>query len=431
MLWAEQAWLPGGVESAVRIDVAADGTIAGVTPNARSTGTTLPGIVMPGFANVHSHAFHRALRGRTHSGRGSFWTWREQMYAAAGHLTPDNYHSLATAVYAEMALAGITCVGEFHYVHHDRDGQPYRNPHAMDDALRAAARAAGVRLTLLDTCYLSSGFGRSLAGVQLRFGDGDAASWANRFEATKPDDNTRIGAAIHSVRAVPPEQLPVIVDAAQGRPLHVHLSEQPAENDECLATYAATPTQLLHDHGVLSPMTTAVHATHLTADDIAMLGAAGATSAFCPTTERDLADGIGPARALADAGCRLALGTDQHAMIDMFEEARAVELHERLVTQERGRFRPEELVHAMSEAGHAALGWPEAGQIRAGAPADLVAVRLDTVRTAGSEPGQIVMTAGAPDVDTVVVGGRAVVRGGQHELGDVGRLIADAVQPIV
>jgi formiminoglutamate deiminase len=390
----------------------------------------LAGVVLPGFANAHSHAFHRALRGRTHADGGTFWTWRDHMYEIAAMLDPDSYRRLATAAYAEMALAGVTCVGEFHYVHHAPDGTPYDDPNAMGEALREAARAAGIRLTLLDTCYLTGGVGEPLSTAQRRFGDGDAERWAERVAALRPDPTTRIGVAIHSVRAVPAEQIATVVAASSGRPLHVHLSEQRAENEASLAAYAATPTHLLHDHGALGPATTAVHATHLTENDISLLGRAGATACFCPTTERDLADGIGPARALHDGGSPLALGSDQHAVVDMFEEARALEMHERLATGQRGRFAPDELMSALTRSGHSSLGWPEAGRIEVGAPGDLVAVRLDTPRTAGVDPTQVVFAATNADVDTVVVGGRAVVQAGGHLLGDIGRLLGEAVDAV-
>ncbi|MFW6205211.1 MAG: formimidoylglutamate deiminase [Actinomycetota bacterium] len=430
--WCEKAWLGGDVAERVRVVAGPDGTIvaaaAGSAPDPADT--RLPGIVLPGFANTHSHAFHRALRGRTHSRRGTFWTWREQMYAAAERLDPDSYHRLATAVYAEMALAGVTSVGEFHYLHHGPGGVPYEEPNAMGEALRAAARTAGIRLTLLDACYLAGGPGEPLAAAQQRFSDGDADRWAARFARLQPDAATRIGAAVHSVRAVPPDQVPTVVAAARGLPLHVHVSEQPAENAACIAAYGTTPTRLLHDRGALGPLTTAVHAIHLTGDDIGVLGAARTTVCCCPTTERDLADGIGPARALLDAGAPLALGTDQHALVDPFEEARALEMHERLGSLERVRFTPAELLTALTSGGQRALGWPAAGRIEAGAPCDLVAVRLDTPRTAGADPAQVVLAAGAADVDTVVVGGRPVVQGGVHALGDVGRLLADAIAAV-
>ena len=421
--WAAHALLPGGIATGVTFTVD-NGQFSAVEPGTAPGGHVLPGVVLPGFANAHSHAFHRALRGRTHDGGGTFWTWRERMYAVAARLDPDSYLALARAAYAEMALAGVTAVGEFHYLHHAPGGRPYADPYAMDHALRQAAADAGIRLTLLDTCYLAGGFDRPVDEVQRRYSDGDVDAWAARV-AHGPAD----GVAVHSVRAVPRAALATVAKVAAGRPLHVHLSEQPAENTACLAAYGLTPTLLLAVEGVLGPATTAVHATHLTGDDIVALGSSGSGACFCPTTERDLADGIGPARALHDAGVALSLGTDQHAVVDLLEEARALEMHERLATGQRGRFTPPQL-HAALHA-HAALGRPDAGVLAVGAPADLVAVRTDTVRTAGAEPAQIVFAATAADVDTVVVDGQVVVDGGRHRLGNIGMLLQDSITTVL
>ncbi len=445
----EHAWL-GGPTSHHQVLVEVDGgRISGVTPDfggAPPDGTAqLPGLTLPGLANVHSHAFHRALRGRTHTvdtlGTGSFWTWREQMYSVAERLDPQRYLALATAVYAEMALAGITVVGEFHYLHHGPDGQPYDDPNEMAHALVAAARTAGVRLTLLDTCYLAGGIGRPLAGVQLRFGDGSAQAWAERaaaLHAAYPAAaDVRVGAAVHSVRAVPAEEIPVVARWAElhgAAPLHVHLSEQPAENEACVAAHGRTPTRLLADSGALGPTSTAVHATHLTAQDIEQLGGSRTGACLCPTTERDLADGVGPARALLDAGSPLSLGSDSHAVIDLFEEARAVELDERLVSMRRGHFDAATLLRAASSGGWQALGRPDGGRIAPGACADLVAVRLDSVRTAGAGhgPEAAVFAAGAADVSHVVVGGDLVVEDGVHvRVPDVGRALADSIAAVL
>ena len=430
--WCQRAWIADGLAERVRVTADDTGAVTTVEVgvDAQQHDTVLNGVVLPGFANAHSHAFHRVLRGRTHTDGGTFWTWRELMYKVSARLDPDSYQRLATAVYAEMALAGVTCVGEFHYLHHAPGGNTYDDPNAMGEALRQAARAAGIRLTLLDTCYLAGGIGRPLGDSQLRFGDGDADRWAERVADLTPDANTRIGAAIHSVRAVPADQIPVVVSAATGRPLHVHLSEQRAENEQCLQAYGVTPTRLLGRHAALGPHTTAVHATHLTAADIVSLGTSRTTACLCPTTERDLADGIGPAWKLHDAGSPLALGSDQHAVIDLIEEARALEMHERLVSGERARFTPAELVDALTTAGHACLGWPEAGRLTVGSPCDLVAIKLDTARTAGIDPAQVVLAATSADIDTVVVGGRTVVSGGRHILGDVGPLLADAIAAV-
>ncbi|SDU18725.1 formimidoylglutamate deiminase [Jiangella alkaliphila] len=431
--WAAHAWLPTGLGDDVRIEVADGVIVAAAAGSAPEDGDTrLPGVVFPGFANAHSHAFHRALRGRTHDGRGSFWTWREAMYALAGRLTPETYYELALATYAELALAGVTVVGEFHYLHHGPGGTPYADPNAMAAALRQAARDAGIRLTLLDTCYLEGGIGRPLDGVQLRFGDGTADAWAERVARLADDDGSRVGAAIHSVRAVPPAAVETVAAWAtkHGRPLHVHLSEQPAENEAALAAYGRTPARLLADHGALTARTTAVHANHVTGDDIALLGAAGTAICACPTTEQDLADGLAPTGALRTAGSPLCVGSDQHAVADLLLEARLLEHHERLRTGERGTFDAAALVGALTENGHAALGWPGNGRLAPGAAADLVAVRTDTVRTAGADPAQLVIAASGADVDTVVIAGRTVVSGGTHERGDVAGLLTRAIAPL-
>jgi formiminoglutamate deiminase len=434
--WLEHAWLGTHAEPGVAVDVAG-GRITAVhqeTPAPPPGAEILRGLTLPGLANAHSHAFHRALRATVQVGSGTFWTWREVMYSVADRLTPETYHQLARAVYAEMALAGITAVGEFHYVHHAPGGTPYADPNAMGEALIEAAADAGIRITLLDTCYLSAGFGRRPDGHQLRFSDGTAENWAERCSLLKERDHVRIGAAVHSVRAVPADQLATVARWAERRraPLHVHLSEQTAENDACREAHGRTPARLLADHGVLGPRTTAVHGTHLTDADIALIGGSGTGTCVCPTTERDLADGIGPAKALQRAGSPLSLGSDSHAVIDLFEEARAMELDERLRTRTRGHWTAGALLRAATADGHAALGWDDAGAIEAGARADLTTVALDSVRTAGPLPRlgaeTAVFAATAADVRHTVVAGRHVVRDGTHTLlPDVPGALARAV----
>jgi formiminoglutamate deiminase len=439
--WAPHAWVDPCVESEVLITVSTDdGRITSVTPDsgpAPAGATVLTGLVLPGMANAHSHAFHRALRGAVQVGSGTFWTWRDTMYRTADALDPDRYLALATAVYAEMALAGITSVGEFHYLHHAPGGVRYDDPNAMGEALIEAAARAGIRITLLDTCYLSSGFGEAPDRHQQRFSDGDAHAWERRVSALKPRAHARIGAAIHSVRAVPADQLTTVSDWAHEMraPLHVHLSEQTAENDACLAAHGVTPTQLLSQHGVLGPRTSAVHATHLTETDIRLLSSSSTVICMCPTTERDLADGIGPARRLATAGSPISLGSDSHAVIDPFEEARALELNERLATHRRGHWTAAALLRAATEDGHASLGWSDTGRIAVGAHADLCSVALDTPRTAGPLPElgaeTAVFAATAADVRDVVVGGRLIVRDGVHlTVPDVGAALADAIAAV-
>jgi formiminoglutamate deiminase len=440
----ERAWVGGVVVDDVLVEIE-DGRFTSVTPQSfrlddkgsssqrkvhrlADEPSRLPGLTLPGLANCHSHAFHRALRGRTQRERGTFWTWREQMYAVAGRLDPDSYFALARATYREMAAAGITSVGEFHYLHHQPDGTPYDDPNAMGRALIAAAREAGVRVSLLDTCYLSSGFGRPPEGAQVRYSDGDAGRWAERVSALGPETHARIGAAIHSVRAVPRDQLATVVEAALGRPLHVHLSEQVAENDACLATYGVTPTQLLHEAGALGERTTVVHATHLTGADITHLGTTGTRACFCPTTERDLGDGIGPGRALAAAGAPITLGSDSHAVIDLLEEMRALELDERLATQQRGHWTAAELLAAGTA--HESLGFDDAGTIAVGRRADLVTIDTTSTRTAGTgaDEATAVFAATAADVTHVVADGRVVATRDDHE--DIGRELAAAIERV-
>lgn len=434
--WCESAWLTGGLARRVRL-VTQDGLFKEVLVDAdpQPDDIRLAGVTLPGMANAHSHAFHRALRGRVNGSGGNFWSWREQMYAAAEQLNPDTYFALARAVFAEMVQAGITVVGEFHYVHHRPGGHPYRDPNAMGLAVRQAADEAGIRLTLLDTCYLEGGLNGGghveLHPGQRRFSDGSVEAWAERMSARRHEtDRVRLGAAIHSVRAVKRADLPKVVEAAGGLPLHVHLSEQHGENLACQMFYGASPTQLLDEAGALGAHSTAVHATHLEDRDIELLGGTGTGACFCPTTERDLADGIGPARALHDAGSPLSLGSDQHVVIDPFEELRGLEMHERLVTNERDRFSADDLLLAASFNGYRSLGWSDGGHLSKGALADFVTVRTDTVNTAGAAHDQIIYACVASDVSTVVVGGDVVVSDGRHRMGDVGRLLVGAIDRV-
>ena len=429
--WCELASLGGErAEAGVVVEVE-DGRITAVragAPAPPAGSTRLDGLTIPGLANAHSHAFQRALRGRTHGGSGSFWTWREQMYSLADRLGPGSYRTLARATFDEMALAGVTSVGEFHYVHHGPGGARYEDPNEMGRAVIDAASDAGIRMTLLDACYLHGGIGEPPSPSQMRFSDGDADAWAERVDALEESERVRVGAAIHSVRAVDPGSAAIVAAWARerGRPLHAHVSEQPAENDACLDAYGRTPTGVLHDAGALDAEFTAVHVTHPHDDDLSLL--AGSSVCACPTTERDLADGIGPMRRMT---ARLVLGTDSHAMIDLFEEARAVELDERLATGERGLHSASALLHAATADGHACLGWPDAGRIAPGARADLVTVGLDGVRLAGTSADHaleaLVFAAGAADVRHVIVDGHQLVSNGRHTVLDVARELHLAV----
>ena len=424
--WAERTLDGAGVRIAVDGDRVTAVTV-GVPPAAGDV--RLPGLTLPGMVNAHSHAFHRALRGRTSTSAGSFWTWRKAMYGVAAGLDPDRYLALARATYAEMALAGITTVGEFHYLHHDPAGRPYRDGNEMGRALQQAATEAGIRLTLLDTIYLQSGIdGRPPEGPQVRFSDGDVEAWTARVAGLDDAPAVRIGAAVHSVRAVPEPAIAQVAAWATDldRPLHVHVSEQPRENEECVAATGHTPAALLAGAGALGPATTAVHATHLSDGDIELLGRSGTTICMCPTTERDLADGIGPADRLVTAGSTLSLGTDSHAVIDLFEEARAVELDLRLARGQRGHLPAGALLDATAAAG--SLGW-DGGRIEPGRLADLTTIALDGPRLAGvPADASVVFAATASDVTHVVVGGRLIVEDGRHLMvDDVGGQLRAAI----
>jgi formiminoglutamate deiminase len=307
----------------------------------------------------------------------------------------------------------------------------------MGRVLLAAAAEAGVRITLLDSCYLHGRIGASPEGAQRRFSDGSAGAWAERVSDLDENESARIGAAIHSMRAVDPEAAAAVASWARerDRPLHAHVSEQPVENEACLDAYEQTPTGLLDDAGALAANFTAVHATHLDDADVSLLGRAGACCCVCPTTERDLADGIGRMRRLRDGGASLSLGSDSHALIDLFEEARAVELDERLASGERVHHSAADLLRAASANGQACLGWPDAGRIEAGARADLVTVALDGVRLAGWETelalDAIVFAATATDVRNVVVDGEEIVRDGLHVRINVAGELNDAIHRVV
>jgi formiminoglutamate deiminase len=421
--WAARALLSDGVARGVVFHCDATGRIASV-----ETGVTQPppgaaplggpdGLVLPGLVDTHSHAFQRALRGR--AGGDDFWGWRSGMYRLIDRLDPDSFLRLTRAAFGELLLAGVTTVHEFHYLHH---------PSGMDEAVCEAARQSGMRLVLLDTCYLRAGFDEApLDPVQRRFSDGDAERWADRAETLAAgNSDVRFGASIHSVRAVDPLSMSTVADWARARnvPLHLHLSEQPAENEACRDASGRTPTQLAHDQGVLGPATVAIHCTHVTSDDIGLLGSSQTTACFCPTTERDLADGVGPAAALAAAGCDLRVGSDSHAVVDLFEEARAVELHQRLATGRRGHHSPASLLTAATAG----------GALRPGEPADLCAVRLDSPRLAGidgDDPVPLLVAATtAADVADVVVGAHHVVCDGRHVSIDVAAELRAAINEV-
>jgi formiminoglutamate deiminase len=403
-LWhAEQAWLDRRAEN-VLIEVEAGRIktiVEGVPPPASAV--VLKGWTIPGLANVHSHAFQRLLRGEIESGAGDFWEWRERMYRYT-EWDPADYLNHARLVFREMLEAGITAVGEFHYLH--------GHGNELGEALIDAAGQEGIRITLIDACYLRGGLdGRPLDDLQQPFSDGDADRWARRVDELKDDEGVRIAAAIHSVRAVDPESMRIVATYARNRrmPLHIHLAEQQAEVEECMAVEGCTPTELLEREGILGPDLTAVHAIHVDEHDISLLGRYPVSICACPTTERDLGDRVGPLKELAEAGGPLTLGSDSNAVIDILGEARAMELDQRRATGRRVLHQPPDLLRAATVDGMRALGW-EAGELKPGKLADFITLQQpEEPMWRELSASYLVFGLSGRDVTNVVVGGTTVV----------------------
>ena len=404
-LWhAEQAWLGHRAEN-VLIEVES-GRIKKVTEGAKapSGATRLRGWTIPGLANVHSHAFQHAMRGAAESGGGNFWEWREQMYRAAEGWTAAAYLEHCRTVFREMLEAGITAVGEFHYLH--------GLGNELGEAVALAASQEGIRLTLIDACYLQGGVdGRPLEGAQKSFSDGDVDAWTARMDDLAVGDDVRVGAAIHSVRAVDAPSMRKVAAWARKRkaPLHIHLAEQPAEVDDCIAVNGCTPTQLLEREGILGPDLTAVHAIHVDEQDIALLGRHKVSIVACTTSERDLGDRVGPLGRLAGAGSQICVGSDSNAVIDMLEEARGLELDQRRATGRRVNHQPGDLFRAATIGGMRALGW-EAGELKVGMLADFITIEPPRVAAEKDlDLGYLMFCCSAKDVSNVIVGGKTVV----------------------
>lgn len=400
--------------------------------------------LLPGMVNAHSHAFQRVIRGRTeYRGRAasdSFWTWREMMYAAATRLTPEDIYDASRMAFMEMSLAGITSVGEFHYLHRAPDGGEYDDPNLLALEVVRAARDVGLRIALLRVAYARAGFQKEPDPRQRRFIEPDPAVFIRHAEtlsrALAGDPHAWLGIAPHSVRAVPVEYLRALGEYAltQQLPLHMHVAEQPAEIESCVAETGRTPVALLADEGVLGPRFTGVHAVHVTPEEVELLARARACVCACPTTERNLGDGVVPADAFFKAGVRVSLGTDSHTQIDLFEDARELEYHLRLKTLRRNVLAPEvdesrsedssevaglaaRLFHCATVAGAESIGAP-AGAFEPGHAADFFTVDLDdpTIAGAGAEDllPAIVFSLSRAAVRETAVGSRLVNEAGRH-----------------
>ena len=410
--------------------------------------------MLPGMVNAHSHAFQRVLRGRTEyriSERDSFWTWREMMYSAATRLTPEDVYDASRMAFLEMALSGITGVGEFHYLHHAPDGKPYDDPNQLAKEVIRAAGDVGLRIALLRVAYVRSGFRTDPNPQQVRFIEADADVYLQRVEAlgyallrsAKSSDNPSmpetcapsawVGVAPHSVRAVPLEHLREVIDYAKEHELkvHMHVAEQPAEISACIEEYGRTPIALLETEGLLSERFTAVHAIHVTPKAMPAFAKTGAMVCACPTTERNLGDGVVPADEYLKQGVPICLGTDSHVQIDPFEEARELEYHLRLQRMERavlGARTPSSADGAQSQLavslfdcatvnGARSIGSPN-GTLDPGKPADFFTIDLSDPSIAGASAddllSSIVFSASRAAVREVAVGGKPIVSDGQH-----------------
>lgn len=385
----------GAVQKGATLNVRAGEVVSVGAPERGFEPVRLPGrALLPGLVTAHSHAFQRAIRGRTEHrlrDRDDFWTWREAMYAAAERLGPEDLYAVSRACFLEMGRAGITAVGEFHYLHRDPAGKPYADPNELDLSVARAARDAGLRVVLLRVAYARSGFRVPDNPRQRRFIEGSADEYLKNLHALARQ--VPVGAAPHSVRACPQEWIREIAAEAgrRGWVLHLHVSEQPAEVEQCKAEHGETPTALLERLGALRATTTAVHGVHLTDDDVAALGRARATVCACPTTERNLGDGILRAGDLLAAGAHLCTGSDSEVQLDALEDARQLEYHLRLQTLQRAVLDSErggvgglgaKLYRIASEGGMRSLGFPGGG-LRPGEPADFIEVDLDDPSIAG------------------------------------------------
>ena len=394
----------------------------------------LPGkALLPGFVNAHSHTFQRLIRGKSESRVSSgrdFWSWRGTMYHAASRLDPQQVYDVARMAFLEMVLAGTTTVGEFHYLHTAPDGRPYDDPNLLGKQVIAAAQSVGIRIVLLRTAYLRSGFELPPDPGQRRFFESSKMFLENMTALVRevPEDGSqvRFGVAPHSVRAVPLHELHEIAEwtRANKLPLHMHVAEQVAENAACVREYGATPVELLARERILGSDFTAVHGVHVTDKEIRMLAEAGATVCSCPTTERNLGDGFVRADEMLPAGIRIALGSDSQAQIDPLEDARELEYHLRLLQQKRavldqmeGRTLAASLFDCATVHGARSLAVP-AGELTPGAMADFFTVDLKDLSIAGNSVDDllpiVVFSLSRSAIRDVVVHGRWVVRDQQH-----------------
>jgi len=393
VLEADLTWTGDRFEAGVQLAIGDDGRIEALGPlRLPATLRLTRCALLPGFVNAHSHAFQRALRGRGErfpQGAGSFWTWRDAMYALADSLDQETAYAVYLQAFREMRDAGITTCGEFHYLHHAGEGPDYE----YDGVVLEAARSAGIRLVLLNAFYTTGGIGRPLQGAQRRFESKDASTyWAqmDRLGARCDPRLQSLGVVAHSIRAAPLDAITELHDEAQRRGLrfHMHVEEQRAEVEECMAKYGRRPMELLNQVLRVDGNLIAVHCSHTDPADMARFLAAGGSVCVCPLTEANLGDGLPALDQVHVAGSRLSLGTDSNARIAFLEEMRWLEYGQRLRREQRGALRDPAggvapaLLEAATSAGALALGVP-AGRLEPGHWADVVAIDLDAPTLAG------------------------------------------------
>ena len=393
--------------------------------------------LLPGLVNAHSHAFQRVIRGRTeyrsHNTTDSFWTWREQMYTAANRLTPEDIYAASRMAFLEMALAGITAVGEFHYLHHEPNGTPYSDPNLLEREVIRAACDVGIRIALLRVAYARAGYQTEPNPQQTRFIESSPEVYLKSLEqllaaSELKDGEAWVGVAPHSVRAVPLDYLKTVVAFANARGLvvHMHVAEQTAEVSACIEEYGRSPVALLETEGLLGARFTAVHAIHVTPKAVTALARGRANVCACPTTERNLGDGVVPVDAYFKARVPVSLGTDSQIQIDLLEDARELEYHLRLQRTERNVLATDDtdesglarrLFECATTNGAMSIGF-DGGTLEPGAPADFFTVDLNDPSIAGSSPvnllANIVFSLSRPAIKDVVVGGKRIVAGGRH-----------------
>ncbi|MCX7041199.1 MAG: formimidoylglutamate deiminase [Gammaproteobacteria bacterium] len=385
---------------------------------------------LPGIPNIHSHSFQRAMAGMAERGSDradSFWTWRELMYRFAGRLTPESLHDISAQLFVEMLQAGYTSTCEFHYLHHQADGQPYDDPAAMSLAIIGAARETGIRLTLLPVLYMTGGFdGRALSDRQQRFGhDVDAYLSLLDSLAAQEDPMLRVGIALHSLRAVPADAMREVLAAPQAgaqRPIHIHISEQTAEVEECIAARGARPVEWLLANAAVDEAWTLVHATHVQESELAGIAASKAVVALCPTTEANLGDGVFPLRDFIARGGRIGIGSDSNVSVSPVEELRWLEYGQRLVSRQRNIAATRELPSSGESLVMRAVAGGRQSNGQGAQEDDLLVLDENSASMCGVSASDLhdrfVFAGNSNPVKDVHVQGRRVVESGRHVHGE-------------